>query len=84
MDINTTLLSTGTGGTLLMVLLYLYKSVVGKKIRSKCCDRDIEIGFSVEEMSPKTDTNLSRPQQIIQNPLHKSNEGEHIQINCRR
>jgi hypothetical protein len=52
MDQTTALLSTGTGSTLLLIAVYIYKSVVGKKIRSKCCNRDVEMGFTVEEMSP--------------------------------
>jgi len=52
MDQQTALLSTGTGSTLLMVLIWLYKTAAGKKIRSRCCERDIEMGFSVEEMTP--------------------------------
>jgi hypothetical protein len=52
MDQTTALLSTGTGSTLLLIAVYLYKSMVGKKVRSKCCGRDLEAGFVVEEMSP--------------------------------
>jgi len=52
---NVALMSTGTGGTLLMVALYLYKSMAGKKIRSRCCERDVEMGFSVEDMTPPQD-----------------------------
>jgi hypothetical protein len=54
MDQNIALLSTGTGSTLLLIIVYLYKSMVGKKIRSKCCGTDLEAGFTVEEMSPHT------------------------------
>ena len=84
MDEQTALLSTGTGSTLLMVLIWLYKTAAGKKIRSRCCERDIEMGFSVEDMSPKTDLHSGHPQQIIHNPLHKTNEGENIQVDIRR
>jgi len=52
MDQTTALLGTGTGTTLLLVAIYLYKISVGKKVRSKCCGRDIEMGYTVEEMSP--------------------------------
>lgn len=55
MDNQTTaLLSTGTGSTLLLIAVYIYKSMVGKKVRSKCCGTDLEAGFTVEEMSPHT------------------------------
>ena len=52
MDQTTALLSTGTGSTLLLIAVYIYKATVGKKVRSKCCNRDVEMGFTVEEMSP--------------------------------
>jgi hypothetical protein len=81
MDQQTALLSTGTGSTLLMVVIWLYKTAAGKKIRSRCCERDIEMGFSVEDMSPKTD--IKPPQHFIENPLHKANEGASIQVDCR-
>ena len=55
MDQNIALLSTGTGSTILMVLIWLYKTMAGKKIRSKCCERDVEMGFSVEDMTPPHD-----------------------------
>jgi hypothetical protein len=61
MDPNIALMSTGTGGTLLMVALYLYKSMAGKKIRSRCCERDVEMGFSVEDMSPKDRFEVKNP-----------------------
>jgi hypothetical protein len=66
MDQQTALLSTGTGSTLLMVVIWLYKTAAGKKIRSRCCEKDIEMGFSVEDMSPKTD---NKPH-IISNPMN--------------
>ena len=55
MDPNTALLGTGTGSTLLLMAIYIYKSMVGKKIRSRCCEKDVEMGFSVEEMTPPRD-----------------------------
>lgn len=61
MDPNVALMSTGTGGTLLMVALYLYKSMAGKKIRSRCCEKDVEMGFTVEEMSPKDRFEVKNP-----------------------
>jgi hypothetical protein len=73
MDQQTALLSTGTGSTLLMVLIWLYKTAAGKKIRSRCCERDIEMGFSVEEMTPpripKTDLK-KQGNDFILNPMN--------------
>jgi len=68
MDEQMALLSTGTGSTLLMVLIWLYKTAAGKKIRSRCCERDIEMGFSVEEMTPP---HHHPPHQnfVVNNPL---------------
>jgi len=61
MDPNVALMGTGTGGTLLMVALYLYKSMAGKKIRSRCCEKDVEMGFTVEDMSPKDRFEVRNP-----------------------
>jgi hypothetical protein len=44
-----------------MIVLYVYKSIVGKKIRSRCCGEDVEVGFVVEEMSPATSTTRRNP-----------------------
>ena len=44
----------------MMIVLYVYKSIVGKKIRSTCCGEDVEVGFVVEEMSPATATTTTR------------------------
>ena len=62
----TALVGTSTGGTVLTVLYFLYKTLVGKKIRSNCCGRTVEVGFTVEEMSPKTD---NKPQ-LVANPMN--------------
>ena len=67
MDQQTALLSTGTGSTLLMVLIWLYKTAAGKKIRSRCCERDVEVGFSVEQMTPPT--HHPPHQNFVVNPL---------------
>ena len=50
MDTNTALLGTGTGGSLFLIALYIYKSVVGKKMRSRCCGTDVEVGFVVRSI----------------------------------
>lgn len=57
------LMSSGVGGTFLMVLIYIYKSVVGKKSVCRCGDRDIEIGFRVDDMSP------AEPKVQVRNPM---------------
>ena len=60
MDTNTALLGMGTGGSLFLIALYIYKSVVGKKLRSRCCGDDVEVGFVVEDMSPVAHKNPMR------------------------
>jgi hypothetical protein len=52
MDINTTLLSTGTGGTLLMVLLYLYKTLNHRRCRSRCCGKNFDASLDIEQTTP--------------------------------
>jgi len=58
----TALLGTGTSGTILTLLYFFYKTFVGKKCRSRCCNQDIEMGMAVEDMSPKTFE--------VRNPIH--------------
>ena len=64
----TALMGTGTGGTVLTVLYFMYKTFVGKKCRSRCCGQDLEMGMTVEDMTPP-----HRQQQHfeVSNPVHK-------------
>ena len=48
----TALVGTSTGGTVLTVLYFLYKTVVGKKCRFRCGSRDIELGMAIDNMTP--------------------------------
>lgn len=52
MDQNTALLSTGTGGTILGVLLYIYTHFNHKRIRSKCCGQDLDMSLDIENTTP--------------------------------
>lgn len=65
MDSNA-LMGTGTGGTLLLVALYLYKTFNHKRVRSNCCGKKMEMSLDIEETSPKTD---NRPQLVV-NPMN--------------
>lgn len=51
-DIQTALLSTGTSGTIITILYFLYKTCNNKRLHSKCCDKDVDIEFQVQEMTP--------------------------------
>ena len=46
------LLGTGTAGVLVSVLLMIYKTINGKKCRSRCCNQDLEMGFETGDMTP--------------------------------
>jgi len=52
MDTQTTLLSTTTGTTILGVLLMLYRTINGKRLRSNCCVRKMEMDFKVDDVPP--------------------------------
>jgi len=52
MDQQTALLSTGTGGTILMVLLYLYKTLNHRRCRSRCCGKDMDMSLDIEQTTP--------------------------------
>ena len=62
----TALMGTGTGGTIITILYFFYKTFVGKKCRSRCCDHDIEMGMAVEEMTPPHTHN--QPKFEVRNP----------------
>jgi hypothetical protein len=52
MDMNTALLSTGTGGTLLGVLYMIYRTLNHKKCRSNCFGKKLELSIDIENTSP--------------------------------
>jgi hypothetical protein len=54
MDTNTALLSTGTGGTLLGILLMLYKTFNKKRLRSNCCGYKSEMSVDIDDITPPT------------------------------
>ena len=68
MDTNMTLLSTTTGTTILGLLILVYRAVNGKKIHSKCCDHDIEMGVQVENMTPPK-VHIPQQNEFKTNPL---------------
>lgn len=55
MDTNSALLSTGTGGTILGVLILLYRTFNHKRCRSKCCGREADLSFDIENTTPPQD-----------------------------
>jgi hypothetical protein len=59
MDTNMALLSTGTGGTILTVLYFLYKTCNGKRCKCKFFGYDIENSIDIGEITPP-DRGLSR------------------------
>jgi len=54
MDQQTALLSTGTGGTILGVLVLLYRTFNHKRCRSKCCGQDLDLSLDIENTTPPT------------------------------
>jgi len=86
MDTNTALLGTGTGGTILGVLLLLYKTVNGKQCRTRCCGKDFDMGFQAGDFTPSNNQNNQGPvlqasnnqdhvHQNNQGPIYKNNQG---------
>jgi hypothetical protein len=52
MDQYTALMSTGTGGTLLLIAVYIYKTFNHKRVRSNCCGKKLEMSLDVDETTP--------------------------------
>jgi hypothetical protein len=55
MDTNTALLGTGTGGTILTILYFIYKTCNHRRLRSKCCGRDLDMSLDIEQTTPPQD-----------------------------
>ena len=71
MDTNTALLGTGTGGTILGVLILLYKAFNKKRLRSNCCGYRGEVSLDVSDISPqdaKSENKVSASF-VVENPL---------------
>ena len=68
MDTQTTLLSTTTGTTVLGVLLLLYRTINGKRVRSNCCGRKMEMDFKVDDVPPSPQEKIVQ----IENPIGAS------------
>ena len=70
MDLNSAYTQAGVSASVIFaggILYRIYREINGKKIHSKCCDKDIEVGIRVEEMTPPTHS--VTPQQFKVNPL---------------
>lgn len=59
-------MSTGTGGTLLLVAIYIYKTFNHKRVRSNCCGKKLEMSLDVDETTPP------RQNFVVNNPLPRS------------
>ena len=55
MDTNTALLGTGTGGTILTMLYFFYKTFNHTRCRSRCCGRNMDISLDIENTTPPHD-----------------------------
>jgi len=66
-DIQTALLGTGTSGTILTILYFLYKTFNGKRLHSKCCNKDMDMEFQVENITPP---DKDKHKFEKENPLH--------------
>ena len=68
MDTPSILTATTTATTIFGVIVMVYRAVNGKKIHSKCCDHDIEIGMQVENMTPPR-VHIPQQNEFKTNPL---------------
>lgn len=67
MDTNTALLGTGTTGTIITILYFLYKTCNGKRCKCKLFGYDIENSIDIGEITPPE----RRPNRFEKdNPLH--------------
>jgi hypothetical protein len=52
MDQTTALLGTGTAGTIVGILVLVYKAINHKRLRSSCCGKTAEVSFDVGQITP--------------------------------
>jgi hypothetical protein len=52
MDTNTALLGTGTGGTIITMLFFIYRTFNHKRCRSRCCGNDMDLSLDIENTTP--------------------------------
>ena len=64
-DLQTSLLGTGTAGTILTVLYFLYKTCNNKRIHSQCCGKDVDVEFQVQEMTPPKKYDHKNPLHLV-------------------
>lgn len=74
MNLNDAYSQAGITGSIVAAIglgYKIYTAVNGKKIHSKCCDRDIEMGIRVEEMTPPRTHHptISIPIERFTNPM---------------
>jgi hypothetical protein len=68
MDLNSAYSQAGVSASVIFaggILYRIYRSVNGKRCRSKCCGYDMELDFKVDDMPP------TPPQEnfVVNNPL---------------
>ena len=66
MDMNNSLTQAGISTAFISLLLGIYKAVNGKRCRSHCCGRQLDLDFKVDNMPPS-------PEIVINNPSLKNN-----------
>ena len=54
-----------TGVAILLIAYRVFKTLQGKRLVSSCCGKKIEVGFQVEQMTPKTDEVIV----MVENPV---------------
>ena len=56
MDLQTTLLASTTGTTIIAVLLWIYRNFNHRRIRSKCCGYNLSASLDIENTTPPSET----------------------------
>lgn len=54
-----------TGVAILLIAYRVFKAIQGKRLVSSCCGHKGEVGFQVEQMTPKTDDVIV----MVENPV---------------
>lgn len=76
MDTNLALLSTGTGGTIIGILIMVYKAINHKRCRSNCCGAKGELSIDIDNTTPQGQMTKTSP--VFVPPALNHNQPESV------
>jgi len=67
MDLNNIFTQAGLSTGFIATILIIYKAINGKRCRSHCCGRQLEMDLKIDDIPPSPNNNI-----LINNPMSLS------------